>query len=115
MGVQPGFTQLKVLRQAQNAVCFAEFVDIDHASQCHARLQGHILSSSDRGGIRVQYSKNPFGQKRNRTGAAGQAAYAPQPAVAADQRAMGMAQAGKGAVTSKILPTNFRPCGISIG
>ena len=24
-------------------------------------LQGAVLASSDRGGIRVQYSKNPFG------------------------------------------------------
>ena len=28
-------------------------------------LQGLILNSSDRGGIRIQYSKNPFGKKRD--------------------------------------------------
>jgi hypothetical protein len=28
-------------------------------------LQGATLASSDRGGIRVQYSKNPFGKKRD--------------------------------------------------
>ena len=39
---------------------------------CHSRrescalyLQGLILNSSDRGGIRIQYSKNPFGKKRD--------------------------------------------------
>jgi len=39
MAAQLGFSQLKVLRQAQNSVCFVEFVDVDHASQCHTRLQ----------------------------------------------------------------------------
>ena len=39
---------------------------------CHCRCkpgapcaQGLILNSSDRGGIRIQYSKNPFGKKRD--------------------------------------------------
>lgn len=31
-------------------------------------LQGAILQSSDRGGIRIQYSKNPFGKKRDHQG-----------------------------------------------
>ena len=31
----------------------------------HQSQQGAILSSSDRGGIRIQYSKNPFGRKRD--------------------------------------------------
>ena len=42
------------------------------AAMCHSRrsscalhLQGLILNSSDRGGIRIQYSKNPFGKKRD--------------------------------------------------
>lgn len=30
--------------------------------------QGAILQSSDRGGIRIQYSKNPFGKKRDHQG-----------------------------------------------
>jgi hypothetical protein len=33
------------------------------------RLQGVVLASNaDRGGIRVQYSRNPFGKKRDATG-----------------------------------------------
>ena len=31
-------------------------------------LQGAVLQSSDRGGIRIQYSKNPFGKKRDAGG-----------------------------------------------
>lgn len=31
-------------------------------------LQGAVLESSDRGGIRIQYSKNPYGKKRDVTG-----------------------------------------------
>ena len=31
-------------------------------------LQGAVLGSSDRGGIRIQYSKNPFGKKRDAAG-----------------------------------------------
>lgn len=30
-----------------------------------ANPQGAILASSDRGGIRIQYSKNPYGKKRD--------------------------------------------------
>jgi hypothetical protein len=29
----------------------------------HEALQGAVLSSSDRGGIRIQYSKNPYGRR----------------------------------------------------
>ena len=30
--------------------------------------QGAVLSTSDRGGVRIQYSKNPFGKKRDASG-----------------------------------------------
>lgn len=33
-----------------------------------AVLQGAVLASSDRGPIRIQFSKNPFGKKRDATG-----------------------------------------------
>ncbi len=29
------------------------------------RMQGAVLTSSDRGGVRIQFSKNPFGKKRD--------------------------------------------------
>ena len=35
------------------------------AMAVHSSQQGAILASSDRGGIRIQYSKNPFGRKRD--------------------------------------------------
>lgn len=47
----------------------AEFADIPTAVAVHEAQQGAILASSDRGGIRIQYSKNPFGRKRDAAGA----------------------------------------------
>lgn len=31
-------------------------------------VQGAVLKTSDRGGLRIQYSKNPFGKKRDHAG-----------------------------------------------
>lgn len=61
---QPGFRQMKVLRHGKNTVCFIEFLDVNSAMSVHANLQGAVLSTSDRGGIRIQFSKNPYGRKR---------------------------------------------------
>ncbi|KAH7422163.1 hypothetical protein KP509_13G094100 [Ceratopteris richardii] len=55
---QPGFKQMKVLRQGRNT-------DVNSAVAVHNNLQGAIVTSSDRGGMRLQYSKNPFGRKRD--------------------------------------------------
>lgn len=62
---QPGFRQMKVLRQGKNTVCFVEMQDVPSAMNVHSALQGAVLSTSDRGGMRIQYSKNPFGRKRD--------------------------------------------------
>lgn len=40
-----------------------EFEDVLSATTVHQSLQGAVLASSDRGGMRVQYSKNPFGKR----------------------------------------------------
>eukprot|EP00249_Psilotum_nudum_P007051 c20272_g1_i1 orf=522-1514(+) len=64
---RPGFRQMKVLRQGKSTVCFIEFLDVNNAMAVHNSLQGALLSSSDRGGIRIQYSKNPFGKKKEGT------------------------------------------------
>lgn len=64
---QPGFKQMKVLRQGKSTVCFIEFVDVNAAIAVHNNLQGAILASSDRGGMRLQYSKNPFGKRKDFT------------------------------------------------
>ncbi|EFJ46437.1 hypothetical protein VOLCADRAFT_32205, partial [Volvox carteri f. nagariensis] len=62
-GNQPGYKQLKLLRHPRQVSCFVEFVDMASASAVHSRLQGCILHTSDRGPIRIQYSKNPYGKR----------------------------------------------------
>ncbi|KAK3251354.1 hypothetical protein CYMTET_39304 [Cymbomonas tetramitiformis] len=64
LGSQAGFKQLKLNRNPSNTVCFVEFTDVATATQVHQTQQGATLNSSDRGGIRIQFSKNPFGQRR---------------------------------------------------
>ncbi|XP_010259754.1 PREDICTED: cell wall integrity protein scw1 [Nelumbo nucifera] len=63
--VQPGFKQMKVLRQERNTVCFIEFDDVNSATNVHHNLQGAVIPSSGRGGMRIQYSKNPFGRRKD--------------------------------------------------
>ncbi|PWZ27892.1 Cell wall integrity protein scw1 [Zea mays] len=53
--VQPGFKQMKVLRQDRNTVCFIEFEDVNAATSVHQTLQGAVIPSSGRGGMRIQY------------------------------------------------------------
>jgi hypothetical protein len=64
----PGFRQLKLIRGARSVTCFVEFADLPSAMACHNNQQGLVLQSSDRGGMRIQYSKNPFGKKRDSDG-----------------------------------------------
>lgn len=55
---------LQVVRSARSVTAFVEFEDVSQAMAVHASLQGAILpSSSDRGGLRIQYSKAPFGRR----------------------------------------------------
>ncbi|CAL9066055.1 uncharacterized protein LOC135605417 [Musa acuminata AAA Group] len=63
--VQPGFKQMKILRQERNTVCFIEFEDLNSATTVHQNLQGAVLTSSGRGGMRIQFSKNPFGRRKD--------------------------------------------------
>ncbi|KAK1269413.1 hypothetical protein QJS04_geneDACA013846 [Acorus gramineus] len=62
---QPGYKQMKVLRQERNTVCFIEFEDVTSATAVHQNLQGAVIPSSGRGGMRIQYSKNPFGRRKD--------------------------------------------------
>eukprot|EP00879_Flechtneria_rotunda_P027257 GHRR01029185.1.p1 GENE.GHRR01029185.1~~GHRR01029185.1.p1 ORF type:complete len:130 (-),score=53.69 GHRR01029185.1:476-865(-) len=55
--------QLKMVRGPKSTTAFVEFADVASAMMVHSALQGAVLASSDRGGIRVQYSKNPFGRR----------------------------------------------------
>mmetsp|Transcript_18014 Transcript_18014/g.32892 ORF Transcript_18014/g.32892 Transcript_18014/m.32892 type:complete len:263 (-) Transcript_18014:1965-2753(-) len=61
-----GFLNYKIVR-GRSVNAFIEFDDISAAIAAHDSLQGTILRSSDRGGIRIQYSKNPFGKRKDRT------------------------------------------------
>jgi len=47
--------QLKMVRGPKSTTAFVEFNDVPSAMMVHATLQGAVLASSDRGGIRVQY------------------------------------------------------------
>ncbi|KAK4587798.1 hypothetical protein RGQ29_018981 [Quercus rubra] len=52
---QPGFKQMKVLRQERHTVCFIEFEDVNSASNVHHSLQGAVIPSSGSVGMRIQY------------------------------------------------------------
>ncbi|WCJ28510.1 RNA-binding (RRM/RBD/RNP motifs) family protein [Euphorbia peplus] len=53
--VQPGFKQMKVLRQERHTVCFIEFDDLNSATNVHRNLQGAVIPSSGSVGMRIQY------------------------------------------------------------
>jgi hypothetical protein len=55
--------QTKMIRSPKKTNAFVEFGDVGCAMVAHGVLQGAILPSSDRGGIRVQFSKNPFSRR----------------------------------------------------
>ncbi|XP_058728733.1 cell wall integrity protein scw1 [Vicia villosa] len=63
--VQPGFKQMKILRQERHTVCFIEFEDLNSATNVHHNLQGAVIPSSGSIGMRIQYSKNPFGKRKD--------------------------------------------------
>ncbi|XP_019198854.1 PREDICTED: RNA-binding protein with multiple splicing 2 [Ipomoea nil] len=63
--VQPGYKQMKVLRQERHTVCFIEFEDVQSATNVHHTLQGAVIPSSGAVGMRIQYSKNPFGKRKD--------------------------------------------------
>jgi len=64
-GSQPGFRQIKLNRGARGITCFVEYDDVVNAMAVHQSQQGAVLQSSDRGAVRIQYSRNPFGKKRD--------------------------------------------------
>ncbi|KAL8537871.1 hypothetical protein ACS0TY_012850 [Phlomoides rotata] len=65
LNAQPGFKQMKILRQERHTVCFIEFEDVNSAANVHHSLQGAVIPSSGSVGMRIQYSKNPFGKRRD--------------------------------------------------
>ncbi|KAM7483968.1 hypothetical protein LguiB_008551 [Lonicera macranthoides] len=53
--LQPGFKQMKILRQERHTVCFIEFEDVNSATNVHRSLQGAVIPSSSSIGMRIQY------------------------------------------------------------
>lgn len=66
-GTQPGFQQLKLAQTKKGISAFIEFENVESAVECHKVKQGIVLKSSERGPIRVQFSKNPFGYRDPRS------------------------------------------------
>ncbi|MEW5316974.1 MAG: hypothetical protein WDW38_008311 [Sanguina aurantia] len=63
---QPGFCQLKVMNNGKATSCFVEYETVAAANLVHTGQQGVVIASNDNKPIRIQYSKNPFGRKRDR-------------------------------------------------
>lgn len=61
--IQKGFKQMKLVRRPKMTVAFAEFDDVQCAASARDQLHGAFLGSSDRGGIRIEFSKNPLGKR----------------------------------------------------
>jgi hypothetical protein len=56
-----GYKRLCFRTKANGPMCFVEFENVECASRSLAKLHGHPLSNSVKGGVRLSYSKNPLG------------------------------------------------------
>ncbi|KAF8765169.1 Protein couch potato like protein [Argiope bruennichi] len=61
-GSFPGFCRLRMHNKGGAPVAFVEYQDIRLATHALQALQGYVLFSSDRGGIRIEYAKNKMGE-----------------------------------------------------
>lgn len=61
---QPGYRRLCYRTKSNGPMCFVEFEDVHFAINSLKLLQGVILSSSIKGGIRLSFSKNPLGVRK---------------------------------------------------
>lgn len=55
-----GYKRMCFRTKPQGPMCFVEFEDVVFATQAMNELQGHNLSNSVKGGIRLSFSKNPL-------------------------------------------------------
>ncbi|KAL1919479.1 uncharacterized protein VTP21DRAFT_2172 [Calcarisporiella thermophila] len=62
-----GYKRLCFRTKVNGPMCFVEFETIEHATLALAELQGSLLPSSVKGGIRLSFSKNPLGVRPNPT------------------------------------------------
>ncbi|ORZ02688.1 hypothetical protein BCR43DRAFT_500691 [Syncephalastrum racemosum] len=61
-----GYKRMCFRTKPQGPMCFVEFDDVVFATQAMNELQGHNLSNSVKGGIRLSFSKNPLFTKPNK-------------------------------------------------
>ncbi|GAV83076.1 RRM_1 domain-containing protein [Cephalotus follicularis] len=61
---QPGFKQMKILRQERHTVCFIEFEDMNSATNVHHCLQGAVIPSSGSVGMRINIQRTRLGSGR---------------------------------------------------
>ncbi|KAG7577135.1 RNA recognition motif domain [Arabidopsis thaliana x Arabidopsis arenosa] len=54
----PGFNILKIRARGGMPVAFADFEEIEQATDAMNELQGNLLSSSDRGGMHIEYARS---------------------------------------------------------
>ncbi|KAI9265474.1 hypothetical protein EDC94DRAFT_640181 [Helicostylum pulchrum] len=55
-----GYKRMCFRNKPQGPMCFVEFEDVVYATQAMNEHQGHLLSNSVKGGIRLSFSKNPL-------------------------------------------------------
>ncbi|XP_048251222.1 U1 small nuclear ribonucleoprotein A-like isoform X4 [Haliotis rufescens] len=60
-----GFSRLRMHNKGGSPVAFVEYQDVAQASMAMNRLQGFVLLSSDRGGLRIEYAKNKMGEVKD--------------------------------------------------
>jgi len=59
------FVRVKMFSRGGPPVAFAEFKDVDSATEAMEKLQGYVLMSSKRSsGIRIEYAKQRMGEVR---------------------------------------------------
>lgn len=61
-----GYKRMCFRQKPQGPMCFIEFDDVVFATQAMSQHQGHELSNSVKGGIRLSFSKNPLFIKPNK-------------------------------------------------
>lgn len=61
-----GYKRMCFRNKPQGPMCFVEFDDVVFATQAMTEHQGHVLSNSIKGGIRLSFSKNPLFIKPNK-------------------------------------------------
>ncbi|KAL1296653.1 hypothetical protein AAFC00_000135 [Neodothiora populina] len=64
---QRGYRRLCFRTKNNGPMCFVEFEDINYAAQTLDNLYGTMLTNSVKGGIRLSFSKNPLGVRRDQS------------------------------------------------